>query len=421
MAMLLLLLLLVVVAMLGVRSTDAATAATHTTNTTATATAATTASADAATTIATTATAAAKNTADDDEVEAPLPPEDIGDNEDSKGPGYPIWPPSPVPQPFPRNCLCPLVFDPVCSVSRITYANACFAQCSNDPVAVHRPCQCGFGECSVGTQCCNGLCVQPLAEPPNVECIALPSCGPGFLRVGERCVSLCQADPCEHGVCVGENQCECEPGWTGRACNVPLCDAACLNYGRCILPNRCVCPLGFAGDACEISLDCGTCPQPCPAFPPADDSGPGGDTPIPGQPDGCSSCPATDLCCAGRCYNPQTHVCTGNSSSVLCGVGEDSCNGVCFHKAMYACSGSSGRLVFIGNNNNNNNAAAAAAAAHDMHQPQQGEEQEGVQPQQQQDDETSAAMRRVPAPSTASLGFTLAVTILVSIVGIVLA
>lgn len=66
------------------------------------------------------------------------------------------------------------------------------------------------------------------------------------------CSVKCAKD-CENGgTCVGQDECHCKEGWTGRWCQDPECEPACVNGATCSKPNHCICPPGVSGEGCSI-------------------------------------------------------------------------------------------------------------------------------------------------------------------------
>jgi hypothetical protein len=45
----------------------------------------------------------------------------------------------------------------------------------------------------------------------------------------------------------------CCEGWTGASCSDPICTIACVN-GQCVAPDQCSCNSGYAGEACQYTL-----------------------------------------------------------------------------------------------------------------------------------------------------------------------
>ena len=55
-----------------------------------------------------------------------------------------------------------------------------------------------------------------------------------------------------HGRCDGQSQqCVCDEGYDGNACEVALCALGCSAHGFCQSPGHCVCAGGFSGANCE--------------------------------------------------------------------------------------------------------------------------------------------------------------------------
>lgn len=58
------------------------------------------------------------------------------------------------------------------------------------------------------------------------------------------------ANPCINGVCIGQNQCMCNPGYQPDPNNpfsttcFPICNGGCIN-GVCTSPNLCICKVGY--------------------------------------------------------------------------------------------------------------------------------------------------------------------------------
>ena len=95
---------------------------------------------------------------------------------------------------------------------------------------------------------------------------------------GGECVDRVLRGCYNNGTCVGPNQCQCAPGWTGSDCSVPVCDQSCSRSeeeqpvedsnqlpqftkgtGNCSLPNTCTCEVGWSGPDCSMPL----CAQEC--------------------------------------------------------------------------------------------------------------------------------------------------------------
>ncbi|XP_046970634.1 protein crumbs isoform X1 [Vanessa cardui] len=115
---------------------------------------------------------------------------------------------------------------------------------------------------------------RPCAPPPRALCRDVPDavngnnytceCAEGFQ--GVHCeLAFCEVEPCLHGRCDVDAvppQCECEAGWSGRACGAERDEcagaAACLHGGRCVPRRRppvCDCPPEWRGARCEEDVD----------------------------------------------------------------------------------------------------------------------------------------------------------------------
>lgn len=198
-----------------------------------------------------------------------------------------------------------------------------------------------LNQCVPTCDCCiHGTCVAPdfcLCDPGwtgrNCDIRIANVCPIGFAFINGICVSECDRG-CIHGRCVGPNQCECKRGFTGPRCETPICDPVCLNFGICVAPNFCLCPPFLIGRQCEQFLTCPNCPQCNPTLP----------APPPPPEPGCRHCPSVPtghgssffpLCCGNRCFDPETQRCT--SERVVCGLFDESCNGLCYDTRRYTC------------------------------------------------------------------------------------
>lgn len=113
-------------------------------------------------------------------------------------------------------------------------------------------------------------CVEGFASPISPE----KHHGTGCPRAGPPCPSLI---PCSNliylvrlyilqlvrdnmKVCVGPDECDCIPGYTGApSCIEPLCVQSCENGGGCAAPDACACAEGWFGPNCTVPV----CPQTC--------------------------------------------------------------------------------------------------------------------------------------------------------------
>ncbi len=103
----------------------------------------------------------------------------------------------------------------------------------------------------------HGICVGP------DECL----CEPGYFGSDcseFECFGIVWYDPnaCSgHGNCVGPDECACETGWTGMDCSILYqyqcygIDSddpnVCSGHGNCVDSDQCVCDEGWAGSNCE--------------------------------------------------------------------------------------------------------------------------------------------------------------------------
>nr|XP_026693636.1 LOW QUALITY PROTEIN: von Willebrand factor-like [Ciona intestinalis] len=104
--------------------------------------------------------------------------------------------------------------------------------------------------------CANGACVG------ENQC----KCEEGYS--GPACNEFECTESCGHGKCVAPNTCECNTGWGGESCHTATCDDECLNGGSCSAPNTCTCLKGWSGDNCGSAVcdvkcaNGGTCDSP---------------------------------------------------------------------------------------------------------------------------------------------------------------
>ncbi|GKT34894.1 hypothetical protein ADUPG1_008160, partial [Aduncisulcus paluster] len=93
------------------------------------------------------------------------------------------------------------------------------------------------------------------------------SCSTGYVLDADLsdCLVLCDSEYyCgRHGVCVGENECICETGYSGAQCDEYTCGdqldpcSSSTNHGSCsrlsYIEHSCVCELGWNGSNCDIA------------------------------------------------------------------------------------------------------------------------------------------------------------------------
>lgn len=73
------------------------------------------------------------------------------------------------------------------------------------------------------------------------------------------CPAQCDRPCLNGGFCLSRNQCQCQPGYRGDACEKVECKIHCQNGGTCVAPYKCSCPPGYGGTLCEKVL----CSPPC--------------------------------------------------------------------------------------------------------------------------------------------------------------
>lgn len=110
---------------------------------------------------------------------------------------------------------------------------------------------CSFrGTCEEGTCVCRvekvGASVQ---EFTGYDC----SFGPSI---------VCPSDCSFHGACQADGTCECESGWTGKACDVETCPNACSGNGECF-EGECACAPEWTGDDCSVKSERKACIDGC--------------------------------------------------------------------------------------------------------------------------------------------------------------
>ncbi|KFD71160.1 hypothetical protein M514_04996 [Trichuris suis] len=78
-----------------------------------------------------------------------------------------------------------------------------------------------------------------------------------FEYSGKLTAGVCSLDCGSHGRCI-DNDCHCEPGWTGSFCNQVACLPGCSDHGHC-KNGSCECSAGWNGLNCHIA----GCPENC--------------------------------------------------------------------------------------------------------------------------------------------------------------
>lgn len=115
-----------------------------------------------------------------------------------------------------------------------------------------------------------GLCLLPATNNTNSNTTpnnTTPDCDEGQVLLGDACVQDgCATNPCGEGTCTvtGDNawECDCPNGTTGTEC--PTCLAGCVN-GTCEADDQCVCDRGWGGVACDtcapgwVGVACNEC------------------------------------------------------------------------------------------------------------------------------------------------------------------
>ena len=95
------------------------------------------------------------------------------------------------------------------------------------------------------TAVCDGGCVRGQCRGIN-QC----KCDRGW--TGDACNECVPLAGCLNGNCTEGNDCTCFEGWMGPTCEIPICDPPCnTDNGRCVLPGHCKCNLGWAGNRCD--------------------------------------------------------------------------------------------------------------------------------------------------------------------------
>ena len=74
--------------------------------------------------------------------------------------------------------------------------------------------------------------------------------------------NYCNNVDCNNGTCINNatmHTCECNPGFSGPACDVHACSDYCMHRGLCVINSShptCSCPDGYVGKRCEMKRLC---------------------------------------------------------------------------------------------------------------------------------------------------------------------
>lgn len=186
----------------------------------------------------------------------------------------------------------------------------------------------------------------PVERPlDNLPCTPDGECVDGWVCYEKTnlCIpegSLCNPDPCDHGVCSADGKCTCDDGWSGDTCDVPddPCDPdPCAGEHRvCVDDNGSAscgdCLAGYhpEGDDCVADIDCQ--PNTCSAHGDCDDASgaPVCTCDLEYSGDHCDVCAdgfhwnadgtacTSDLCDPNPCNELHKSVCTADGDQAVC-------------------------------------------------------------------------------------------------------
>jgi hypothetical protein len=88
-------------------------------------------------------------------------------------------------------------------------------------------------------------CITDIVETGDLEL------GENEIYKLEKCPTQCNS----HGKCIGDNLCECLPGWSGDDCSIGECIVDCAPNGKC-LNGFCACESGWEGADCKTKATC---------------------------------------------------------------------------------------------------------------------------------------------------------------------